>query len=99
MNFDKRIRALEAQLIADRVVLHFPDSSTRELDGPRYFLLSLFSGACGGGDLSPEETVKLDLIRKSVSAEEPGGGHMVDLIRCFLLGQLKEPSSVTPVPS
>jgi hypothetical protein len=99
MKFDKRLRALEARLIADRVVLHFPDRSTWELHGPRYFLLSLFSGACGGRDLSPEEPVKLDLIRKSVSAEEPGGGHMVDLIRCFLLGEVKEPSSVTPVPS
>jgi hypothetical protein len=34
-----------------------------------------------------------------VAAQEPSGGRMVELIRCFLHGPAEEPSSVTPVSS
>jgi hypothetical protein len=84
MKLEKRIRALEAQLVTDPVILHFSDGTTRELRGPGDFLLRLFNGICSGADLSPEHTAKLELVRQSVDAEEPGGTHMVELLRAFL---------------
>jgi hypothetical protein len=84
MRLEKRIRALEARMIADPVILHFADGSTEEIRGPGDFLLSFFAGAFGGVELSPAQTAQLQLIRQSVDAEEPGGGSMVELLRALL---------------
>ena len=92
MRLEKRIRALEAKLITEPVVLYFADGSTRELRGRGDFLLSLFHRA-RGGDLSSRQAEQLDFIRRSVSAREPGGAHMTDLLRCFLNGPAEEQSS------
>lgn len=86
MRLEKRIRALEARMLADPVILYFADGSTREIRGHGHFLLRLFYDACGGGDLSPVQKEQLDLIRRSVSAQEPGGARLTEIIRCFLLG-------------
>jgi hypothetical protein len=93
MRFEKRIRALEARMTTDPLVLYFADGSTRELRGPRHFLLSLLVGACGGADLSSRQAEQLDLIRQSVSAHEPGGGHMTEVLRCCLNGPAKDERS------
>jgi hypothetical protein len=42
-----------------------------------------FRAALGGTDNS-QQAVQLDLIRESVASEEPGGGHMVKLLRTLL---------------
>ncbi len=73
-------------MITEPVILYFADGSTRKICGRGDFLLRLFQGACGGQDLSPEQTAHHDLIRQSISAQEPGGGHMVELLRCLLNG-------------
>ncbi len=65
------------------VILHFADGSTRELSGRRYFLLDLFSGACGGG-LNPDQKAQLELIRQCVAAEEPGGGRIIEAMQSLL---------------
>lgn len=84
MRLEKRIRALEARLIKDPVILHFADGSTHEIRGHGDFLLGLFVGVCGGADLAPWQAEQLELIRQSVYAEEPGGARMTELLRCFL---------------
>jgi hypothetical protein len=89
MKFEKRIRALEARMNPDPVILHFADGSTREICGRGDFLLSLLHGACGG-DLNPGQAAQLDLIGKSVYAQEPGGGHMVELVRSVLPPEQRE---------
>ena len=99
MRLEKRIRALEARFTKDPVVLFFADGSTREIRGHGNFLLDLFVGACGGADIRPAQAEQLDLVRRSVAAQEPSGGRMVELIRGFLHGPAEEPSSVTPVSS
>jgi hypothetical protein len=99
MRLEKRIRALEAKMLADPVILYFADGSTREICGRADFLLRLFSAACAGGDLSSWQTEQLELIRQSVDADERGHGRLVELLRCFLHGPAGEPSSVTPVSS
>lgn len=85
-NLDRRIRALETRIISDPVVLHFADGSTRELRGQRYFLLDLI-GAAGRADISASQAAQLDLIRRSVYAQEPGGGRMTEVLRCVLHAQ------------
>jgi hypothetical protein len=87
MNFEKRLRALESKLITDPVILHFSDGSTRELHGSGEFVFRLFQGVLGTADLRPGQAAQLDLIRQCVGAEEPGGGHMIELLQCFLRGQ------------
>jgi hypothetical protein len=96
MRFEKRIRALEAKMTADPVVLCFGDGSTREICGRGDFLLDLFQGACGG-QISLSQAAQLEFIRRAVSVREPGGGHMVELMQSLLNGPPEEPSSVTPV--
>ena len=101
MRLEKRIRALEARLITDAVVLYFAGGSTRELRGRGDFLLRLFHGACGGVDLSPGQAEQLDLIRQSVGAQEPGGARMTEVLRCLLHASAEEEvsTSVSPVAS
>ena len=85
MRLERRLRALEARMSADPVILHFADGSTRNVNCRNDVLFSLFRNACGG-NLSPEEAAQLDLIRQSVAADEPGGGHMIELLRALLAG-------------
>jgi hypothetical protein len=87
MNFERRLRALEARMNTDPVILRFADGSTRELRGPGDFLLRLFPGVFGKTNLSPGQAAQLDLIRQSVGSKEPGGGRMVELIQCLLHAQ------------
>lgn len=99
MKFDNRIRALEAKMHADPVILYLADGSTREICGRADYLLRLFCAACAGEDLSPRQAADLDLIRDSVAAGGASCARMTEIIWCFLHGPAEEPSSVTPVPS
>jgi hypothetical protein len=58
-----------------------PDGSTHELRGPRNFLLGLYSAAYRGANRTAAQAEQLELIRKAVHADEPGGGHMIQLIQ------------------
>jgi len=97
MKFEKRVRALEARMITNPVVLYFADGSTRAICGQGDFLLRLLKGVFGRADLSPSQAAQLDLIRQSVYAQEPGGGRMTELMRCFL--DAREQSDPAPVGS
>jgi hypothetical protein len=98
MNLERRLRALEAKLITEPVVLQFANGSMRELHGPGDFVLLLFRGI-SGGDLNPTHAAQLDLIRHCVHSEEPGGGHMIELLKCLLHAQDDTGGSVAPVGS
>ena len=97
MRFEKRIRALEARMMTDPLILYFADGSTREICGQGDFLLRLFKGVFGRADLSPSQATQLDLIRQAVYAQEPGGGRLIELLRCFL--DAREQSGLAPVGS
>jgi len=89
MRFEKRIHALESEMLSNPVVLHFADGTTRLLTGRRYFLVDLFARA-SSADLGPIEAEQLDLIRQCVAAEEPGGGRLIEAMQA-LQGPLDEP--------
>jgi hypothetical protein len=87
MNFERRLRALEARMITEPVILLFADGNTQELRGPGDFLLRLFPGVFGKANLSPGRSAQLDLIRQSVGSREPGRGRLVELLQCFMHAQ------------
>ncbi len=93
MRIEKRIRALESRMVVDPVVLYFSDGSTRRISGPSDFLLSLMLGAFAGANLSPTQSAQLDLIRQSVAAQEPGRGHMVELLKSLVDGTEESPKA------
>ena len=90
MKLEGRIRALESRMLAHPVILLLEDGSTQELCGPKGFLMNLFCDVCRGAALTSGQAEQLDLIRRSVAAQEPGGGHMVELIQCALHAQAEE---------
>jgi len=84
MKFEKRLRALEAQMISVPVVLFFVDGTEQAISGERNFLVRLLGGVCRGGDLSTGQIAELALIRQCKDSTEPGGGRLVELIQCLL---------------
>jgi hypothetical protein len=90
MRLEKRIRALESKLTTAVVILHFADGSTQQLRGSSDFLLRLLLGVCGGADLGSGQAAQLDLIRRAVGAQEPGGGHLVEMMQALLNGPAEE---------
>jgi hypothetical protein len=63
--------------------------STASIPG-RSDLLNLLVVAARGVNISPEHAAQLDLIRRSTDAIEPGGGRLIEVIRCCVLGPGKE---------
>jgi hypothetical protein len=86
MRIEKRVQRLETRFAGDSVVLYFGDGSTREVRGPRDFVLRLLAAAAWGGDLSPGQQEQLELIRASVDSVEPGGAHLFDVFKCYSEG-------------
>lgn len=67
-------------ILSEPVILHFADGSTRPIRGRGDRLLTLLASACRN-DLTPGQAQTLAWIRESVSAEEPAGGRMIELLR------------------
>jgi len=97
VKLEKRLRALERRMLSDPVVLFFADGTTQELHGTKDFLLRLSSDLCRGVNLSAEQTAQLDMIRDSVAAQEPGGGHMIEVVRCALNAQTEQTGEIAEV--
>jgi len=89
VNLRRRLAALEKRLISEPILLMMPDNSTASIPG-RVDLLNLLVVAARGVDIGPEQAERLDLIRRSTSAIQPDGGRLVELIRCCVLGPVKE---------
>jgi hypothetical protein len=81
MNLQRRLEALEAGLIIERTVLLMPDGRTETLPGDGNYMLDLFTRAC-----RRERTPEMELIGQSIGSSEPGGAHMIDLVRACLNG-------------
>jgi|SRR5271154_4998187 len=79
MKIQRRLELLEKRLMSEPIMLLMPDGRTEALSGRRYYTLDLFKRACDG-----DRTPDLELIAQSVSSIEPGGGHMLDMVRALL---------------
>ena len=95
MKLERRIRALERTLMTQPVRLRLEDGSVAEIRGPRDFLLTLFLAACDA-EVSATHREQLNLIKRSISSEQPGSGRMVDLIRALIAGPAPEPGTDFP---
>jgi hypothetical protein len=55
----------------------------RKPSGHGDFPLGLFP-AISGGDRTPAQAARLEFVRRSVAAKEPGDGRMIELLRSLL---------------
>lgn len=82
MKFNKQLRSrvesLEKRLNHDPIILHMPGGRTQVLPCYPGYLLDLALSALDG-----VSTPEVELIVQSESAIEPGGGHLLDFVRCF----------------
>ena len=92
MKLTRRVQALESTILRDAIVLHFADGSMRALRGPRYFMLRILKAVGDAEGATAWELEQLELIRRCVSAREPGGAHMVELVKVMLLAAESEPN-------
>jgi hypothetical protein len=90
MTIETRIRKLEAKMITDPIILHFSDGTTRQLCYRGTYLLSLMRDVCRGLVLSPWQAEQLELVRRSVWAEEPGGARLVEVVHCLMHAEAEE---------
>ena len=74
----RRIESLEKQHLRDPIVLQMPDGRIVTLPNRGGYLFDLVLRVLAG-----ERTPEMELIARSTSSIEPGGGHMLDIIRAF----------------
>lgn len=79
MNLKRRLEILEKRLTSGSITLYMPDGRTETLRGGRYYALDLFVRACNG-----ERTPEMELVAQSIGSIEPGGAHILDLVRGVL---------------
>ena len=84
-NLFRRLEALEEQLTSEPIVLLMPDGRTEALPGHNDYALNLLWRAIRG-----ERTLGMELIARSRSSTEPGGAHMIDLVRALLNGPIED---------
>jgi hypothetical protein len=74
----RRIESLEKQHPRDPIVLQMPDGRIVTLPNRGGYLFNLVLRVLAG-----ERTPEMELIAQSTSSFEPGGGHMLDIVRAF----------------
>jgi hypothetical protein len=90
-NLRRRLDALEERTLHEPTILTMPDGSTARISGGGNHLFRLFW--CRLESPSPKQAGHLELIRRSTDSKEPGGGRMVELIRCMLQGPSVRPTA------
>jgi hypothetical protein len=89
MNLNRRIAALERELaVSEPATLTMPDGRVVTLTGGGKHIVRLLGVVFEGS--TPAQAAQLDSIRESTGSKEPGGGHLVDLIRSLLLSPVEE---------
>jgi hypothetical protein len=78
MNLHRRLEALEKRHLRNPIVLQMPDGRIVTLPNRSGYLFDLVLRVLRG-DRTPE----MELVAKSISSFEPGGGHMLDIVRAF----------------
>jgi hypothetical protein len=86
MKIERRLERLERDFQTGSTTLVFADGRTAILPGTGDYLLRLLGVAGSPESANHVQVAHLELIRSSVGSNEPGGGHLIDLIRCLLLG-------------
>jgi|ERR1700722_7746182 hypothetical protein len=74
----RRLESLEKRHLRDPIILQMPDGRIVTLPNRSGYLFGLVLHALRG-DPTPE----MELIAQSISSFEPGGSHMLDIVRAF----------------
>jgi hypothetical protein len=77
----RRLEALENDFDDEPVTLYFADGRRETLSSER--LLQLFGSVLHPETVSQADQRKLDSVNSCIRAHEPGGGHMVELLRAI----------------
>jgi hypothetical protein len=85
INLRRRLAALEQNLTREPILLLMPDGRMETLPGHNEYILNLLSRAVRG-----ERTPEMELVARSVGSAEPGGAHMIDLVRALLNGPVED---------
>jgi hypothetical protein len=72
----RRLERIEKRLLTEPILLEMPNGSTERLPGDPNFVLNFMMRWLDG-----EQVPEVDLIARSASSNEPGGAHMVDMVR------------------
>ena len=88
MNIRQRIAQLEQKITTDPIVLTMADGT--EMPLPLSTDPFKLLGIATKGTANPSQQRQLDLIAQSVSSREPDGAHLVDLLRAYLNGPVRE---------
>jgi hypothetical protein len=88
MNLKRRLRKLERGFITEPIILQMPDGRRVTLRGRGDYGLELLARAVRG-----ELTSEIDLVSRSASSVEPGGGHLLDLARAILNSPTEDPQN------
>ena len=87
----RRLERLEKQLFTEPIVLQMPNGGTERLPGEPNYVLHLMM-RCLEGEQMPE----MDLIARSISSIEPGGAHMIDMVRLLYDATTKQQGEDVP---
>jgi hypothetical protein len=87
MKLNKRIEGLERMYNEEYAALYFADGITRELRGPRGFLVRLLRAMYRPEVATPQQAEELELIRDCIGARESNGAHLVELARVMMLAR------------
>jgi hypothetical protein len=74
----RRLESLEKRHLRDPIILQMPDGRIVTLPNRRGYLFNLALRALRG-DQAPER----GLITQSINSFEPGGSHLLDIVRAF----------------
>jgi hypothetical protein len=77
MKLNQRLKILEREIINEPIVLTMPDGRTKTLPGSQ--ATGLLARSIGN-----ERTPEIEIVARSISSPEPGGGHLIDLARAIL---------------
>lgn len=80
---EKRLRALEAQVCFEPVIVRLSDGSIRRIYGRDGYAMRLLAAALGSKQLAPREALHLDLIRQAVTISGPCEG-LLELARAIM---------------
>ena len=77
MKLNQRLEVLEREIINGPIVLMMSDGRTKTLPGNQVTCLLARL-------VRNERTRDIELVARSISSSEPGGGHLIDLARAIL---------------
>jgi hypothetical protein len=102
LKIDRRIEALEKRLITEPTLLEMADGTIETIFAPTDHWLKIFVNLRNPEKLTTKQASSLELVKRSIRSEEPGGAGMINVIRVMLAGPVQRPDNkniVTLAPS